>query len=106
MPSKEQNTMKLVAEEVQEPTKVVWNPEKTFLKGRSWAQMTADEEEEEEQERLIEEQERLIEEQERLIEEQERLIEEQEKRVNNIMAERRFLYSIGEYEIEEGELLE
>ena len=92
MPSKEQNTMKLVAEEVQEPTKVVWNPEKTFLKGRSWAQMTADEEEEEEQERLIEEQERLI--------------EEQEKRVNNIMAERRFLYSIGEYEIEEGELLE
>jgi hypothetical protein len=99
MPSKEQNTMKLVAEEVQEPTKVVWNPEKTFLKGRSWAQMTADEEEEEEQERLIEEQERLI-------EEQERLIEEQEKRVNNIMAERRFLYSIGEYEIEEGELLE
>ena len=85
MPSKEQNTMKLVAEEVQEPTKVVWNPEKTFLKGRSWAQMTADEEEEEEQERLI---------------------EEQEKRVNNIMAERRFLYSIGEYEIEEGELLE
>ena len=38
-------------------------------------------------------------------EEQDRVREEQE-RLKNIIAERRFLYSIGEYELEEGELLE
>jgi hypothetical protein len=84
MSYQQQNTTKPVAEQLQEPMKVVWNPEKMFLNGLSWAQMIADEEEKEEQERLSEEQERL----------------------KNIIAERRFLYSIGEYELEEGELLE
>jgi hypothetical protein len=69
MLSQEQNTTK---------------PEKLFLKGSSWAQMIADEEENEEQDRVREEQDRL----------------------KNIIAERRFLYSIGEYELEEGEILE
>ena len=84
MLSQEQNTTKPVAEQLQEPMKVVWNPEKIFLKGSSWAQMISDEEENEEQDRAREEQERL----------------------KNIIEERRFLYSIGEYELEEGELLE
>ena len=84
MLSQEQNTTKPVAEQLQEPMKVVLNPEKIFLKGSSWAQMISDEEENEEQDRAREEQERL----------------------KNIIAERRFLYSIGEYELEEGELLE
>ena len=84
MLSQEQNTTKPVAEQLQEPMKVVLNPEKIFLKGSSWAQMISDEEENEEQDRVRDEQERL----------------------KNIIAERRFLYSIGEYELEEGELLE
>jgi hypothetical protein len=69
--------MKPVAEQLQEQMTVAWNPEKMFLKGLSWGQMIAYEEEEEEQERL-----------------------------KNIIAERKFLYSIGEYQLEEGELLE
>lgn len=85
MSSQEQpTTTTLVAEVVQVPTKVVLTPEKMFLKGRTWAQMIADEEEEEEQERLREEQEKM----------------------KNILAARKFLYSIGQYELEEGEILE
>ena len=79
-----QNTAKLVAEEIRESLTVGVNPEKMVLKGHSWAQMTADAEEEEEQERLTEEQERI----------------------KNVIVERRVLYSIGEYELEEGEILE
>lgn len=85
MSSQEQTTTTtLVAEVVQVPTKVVLTPEKMFLKGRTWSQMIADEEEEEEHERLREEQEKM----------------------KNILAARRFLYSIGQYELEEGEILE
>jgi hypothetical protein len=53
-------------------------------KKRSWAEMVIDEEYEEEQERL----------------------REQENQLKNIVAARRFLYSIGMYELEEGEILE
>jgi len=67
----------------QEPTQVCILP-KIYSKNRSWAQMAIDEEEEEEQERLREE----------------------ENKMKNIMAARRFLYSIGAYELEEGEILE
>lgn len=84
MSSQEQNTKMPVQEQVQEPMQVVWIAPEMFLKKRSWAQMIADEEEEEEQERLREE----------------------ENKYKNIMAARRFLYSIGEYELEEGEILE
>ena len=68
----------------QEKMEIVRFTPEIFLKKRTWAQMIADEEEEEEQERL----------------------REQQEKWKNIMAERRFLYSIGEYELEEGEILE
>jgi hypothetical protein len=76
MSSQQQNTVKQI--------QANWNPEEMFLKNRSWAQMIADEEEEEEEERKMLEQEKL----------------------KNIIATRQFLYSIGEYELEEGEILE
>lgn len=80
MPSQEQKT----TTQEQEPMQVVWiEPEKS-VKKRSWAEMAIDDDEEEQQERLIEE----------------------ENKFKNIMAARRFLYSIGEYELEEGEILE
>jgi len=53
-------------------------------KKRSWALMILDEEEEEEQERL----------------------KEQNEKRKNKAKERRYLYSIGEYQLEEGEILE
>jgi len=53
-------------------------------KKRSWALMAIEDEYEEEQERL----------------------REQKNQLKNIIAARRFLYSIGQYELEEGEILE
>ncbi len=80
-----------VEEQVQEPIEIVWITPEMFLKKRTWAQMIADEEEEEEQDRIREEQERL---------------RQQQEKWKNIMAARRFLYSIGQYELEDGEILE
>lgn len=80
MSLQEQKTTK----QAQEPMKIIWTTPEMPLKKRTWAQMAYDGDEEEEQERLIEEQEKII------------------KMVEN----RRFLYSIGEYELEEGEILE
>jgi hypothetical protein len=68
----------------EKPIQATWIPAEMFLNNRSWAQMIADEEEEEEQERKMLEQEKL----------------------KNIIACRQFLYSIGEYELEDGEILE
>jgi hypothetical protein len=62
---------------------ITWIPAEMFLNNRSWAQMIADEEEEEEQEN------RKL----------------QEENLKNIIACRQFLYTIGEYELEEGEIL-
>jgi len=53
-------------------------------KKRSWVLMAIEDEYEEEQERL----------------------REQENQLKNIIASRRFLYSIGQYELEDGEILE
>lgn len=39
-------------------------------------------------------------------EEEEERLREEENKMKNIMAARRFLYSIGAYELEEGEILE
>lgn len=68
----------------QTTVKFVWITPEMFLKNRSWAQMIADEEEEEQQER-------------------ERI---EEQKLKNDIATRRFLYNIGAYELEEGEILE
>ena len=84
MSSQQQNNATLVAQPLTEQTKIVWITPEMFLKKRSWAQMIADEEEEEEQDRL----------------------REQQEKYKNIMAERKFLLSIGEYQLEEGEILE
>ena len=67
----------------QKPMEIVWIEPEKFVKKRTWAQMAIDDEEEE----------------------QERLREEENK-MKNIIAARRFLYSIGEYKLEEGEILE
>ena len=75
----------------EKPVQANWIPAEMFLNNRTWAQMIADEEEEEEQERKILEQERKMLEQEKL---------------KNIIACRQFLYNIGLYELEEGEILE
>jgi hypothetical protein len=68
----------------EKPVQINLIPAEMFLKNRSWAQMIADEEEEEEQERKM-------------------LVKEKFK---NTIACRQFLYSIGMYELEEGEILE
>lgn len=60
------------------------NTNKSVPKKRTWAQMAIDEEYEEEQDRLREE----------------------EEKNKNLLAMRRFLFSIGEYELEDGEILE
>ena len=80
MPSQEQNTPNLS----QEPVEFHRITPEMFLKNRTWAQMAFDDDEEEQQERLREE----------------------ENKMKNILAVRRFLYSIGQYELEEGEILE
>lgn len=80
--SLEQNTKMSLQEQVQESMQSVWITSEMFFKKRSLNQMIADEEEK-----------------------QERLREEENK-IKNIMAARRFLYSIGAYELEEGEILE
>lgn len=80
--SLEQNTNMSLQEQVQESMQSVWITSEMFFKKRSLNQMIADEEEK-----------------------QERLREEENK-IKNIMAARRFLYSIGAYELEEGEILE
>jgi hypothetical protein len=54
------------------------------FKKRTWAEMAFDDDEEEQQERLRDE----------------------DNKMKNILAARRFLYSIGQYELEEGEILE
>lgn len=41
-----------------------------------------------------------------MIEEEEETLREKENMLKNILAARRFLYSIGQYELEEGEILE
>lgn len=84
MSSQQQNNATLVAQPVTEPTKIVCITPEMFLKKRSWALMAIDEEYEEEQEKL----------------------EEQQEISKKIMENRRYLLSIGEYELEEGEILE
>lgn len=80
MPSQEQKT----TTQEQKPMEIVWIEPDKFVKKRTWAQMAIDDDDEEEQEKLREE----------------------ENKMKNILAARRFLYSIGEYELEEGEILE
>ena len=60
-------------------------------KYKSWALMAYEADEEERLEREEEEREKM---------------EKERQKMENIMAARRFLYSIGEYELEEGEILE
>jgi len=62
---------------------IVWIEPEKFVKKHTWAQMATDDDEEE-QEKL----------------------REQENKLKNILAARRFLYNIGEYELEEGEIVE
>jgi hypothetical protein len=73
-----------VEEQVQKLTQIVCILPQISSKKRSWVQMDIDDEEEEQQEKLREE----------------------ENKMKNILAARRFLYSIGQYELEEGEILE
>ena len=63
----------------------------TAPKYKSWAVMAYEADEEERLEREEEEREKM---------------EKERQKMENIMAARRFLYSIGEYELEEGEILE
>lgn len=67
----------------QKQMEIVWIEPEKFVKKRTWAQMATDDDEEE-QEKL----------------------REQENKLKNILAARRFLYNIGEYELEEGEIVE
>jgi hypothetical protein len=67
----------------QKQMEIVWIEPEKFVNKRTWAQMATDDDEEE-QEKL----------------------REQENKLKNILAARRFLYNIGEYELEEGEIVE
>lgn len=73
-----------VEEQVQKLIQIACIVPEISLKKRTWVQMDIDDEEEEHQERQSEE----------------------ENKMKNILAARRFLYSIGQYELEEGEILE
>lgn len=79
MSCQEQNTINTN----QELAQIVCIMSEIYSKKRSWVQMDIDDEEEE----------------------QEKLREEENK-MKNILAARRFLYNIGQYELEDGEILE
>lgn len=82
MSSQQQKSANSVAE--QASIEVICIRPEMFLKKRKWAQMALDAEEEEEQE----------------------ILRQEDEKFKNILAARRFLYSIGLYELEEGEILE
>ena len=75
------STTKFTANKTSEPTP----------KSKSWALMAYEADEEERLEREEEEREKM---------------EEERQKMEKIMAERRYLYSIGKYDLEEGEILE
>ena len=81
MPSQEQKT----TDQEQKQMQVVWIEPKKFVKKHTLAQMAIDNYEKKQQEKLL---------------------KEEENNLKNITAARRFLYSIGQYELEEGEILE
>lgn len=70
-----------ITNQAQNLIKIVSIVSESLLKKRTWAEMAFDDDE------------------------QERLREEENK-MKNILAARRFLYNIGQYELEEGEILE